>query len=114
MGSRIADTLDTGNFVDKLKQQRQVPNFSLFPLSHICDCTPIRVDILPEQRDFLDALACQSGDFSQYVIQRARDLFTTRIRYDAKTAILAAPFHNGDKSSHAFGTCWRQVVEFFD
>ena len=54
----------------------------------------VRVDVLAEQRHFLDALVGEIGDLGQHVVERPRHFLAARVRHDAERAVLAAAFHD--------------------
>ena len=60
MGSCIADGLDARTLVDVFKQQPEICDFVFLPI--ISDTT-LSVDVLSEQRHFLDPLVRQPRDF---------------------------------------------------
>ena len=74
----------------------------------------IGVDVLAEQRDFLDALLGQAGHFGQHVVQRARHFLAARVGHDAVAAVLRTAFHDRDKGGRTVHARGRQVVELLD
>src|SRR3954463_2916720 len=73
-----------------------------------------RIYVLPEQRHFPYALVRKLRYFSQAVGKRPRDLFAAGVGHDAQAAVLAAPFHDRDDRTRAFGLRLGQVVELLD
>ncbi len=74
----------------------------------------IRVDVLPEQRDFRHALVGQVGNFGQHVVERAGDFLAARVRDHAERAVLAAAFHDRHVRGRAVDRRRRQMVELLD
>ena len=81
-------TLDRRNVID---QQGQINDLSLMRQS------PVSVDILSQQIDFPDTLLCEVNCFCQHIVKGSADFFSSGIRDNTKTAVLAAAFHNGEK-----------------
>ena len=77
-------------------------------------CAGIGVDVLTQQRDLTDALLDQRAHLLQYRLQRAADLFATRIGHDAIAAELAAAFHDRHEGRGTLGAWRRQVIELLD
>ena len=61
-----------------------------------------------------DALRGELGDLVEHRIEGSADLVAARVRHDAKTAVLAATFHDRDEGRRALGTRRRQMIELFD
>src|SRR5690625_7950208 len=78
------------------------------------DGTSVGIDVLSQEGYLLDPLIGQISNFYQYILNRTRDFRTTGIGYDTKTAVFAAPIHDGDNGSSAVHTSWRQIAKLFD
>src|ERR1700733_9509521 len=74
----------------------------------------IGVHILAEQGYFAYALRGQAPYFLDHLFERPADLFAARVPYDAKTAVLAAAFHDGDERGRSRSPRLRELVEFLD
>ena len=109
MRRRVADALDAGNLGDVLDQCRQIGE-----LPGAAHRPAIRVHVLPEQRDFHDALVGEVGHLGQHVVERPRDLLAARVGHDAETAVLAAPLHDRHERGGALDPRRRQVIELLD
>ena len=108
MARRITDALDPFNFVYVFQKECKVDFGSIGPLA------AIRINVLSQKRDFLDALLGQNGAFDQDVHQGPADFFPAGIGDNAVRAIFAAAFHHRYKSGRAFHLWFRQTVEFFN
>src|SRR5690625_926516 len=78
------------------------------------DGTSVGIDVLSQEGDLLDPLIGQISNFYQYILKRTRHFRTTGIGYNTKTAVFAAPLHDGDKGSRAVHTGRGQIVKLFD
>ncbi|MNH15515.1 hypothetical protein D3C79_751290 [compost metagenome] len=100
--------------VDTVDGRHQAQQFGKRANFAVVSRAAIGVDVLAEQVDFAYALRRQLGDFKQDVIAWAADFFTAGIRHHAEGTVLVAAFHDGDEGGRAFGTRFRQAIEFFD
>ena len=105
---RIADALNAGDLVHIFEQQREVGDFAVF------HDAAVGVDVLAEQRDFLDALLREPCDFGQHVVERSADFLPACEWHDAVGAEFRAPFHDRDESGRVLGASRRQVVELLN
>ena len=77
-------------------------------------CTLIGIYILSQQVDFAYALFGQADTFCNHIIKGTAHFRTAGERHNAVGAILAAAFHNRDKSTRAINTWLWQVIELLD
>ena len=105
----VAQALDARDVGNVFQQQREVGD-----LGAVAHLAAVGVDVLAQQRDFLDALVGQTGDLDQHVVKRPADLFAARVRHDAVAAVLGAAFHDADEGRGALDLGRWQVVELFD
>ena len=100
-----ANAVDCRNVIN---QSTQICNLAVVHGPAIC------VDVLTEQVDLSHALSRETGALGNHVIEGPVDLFTAGIRHYAKTAVLAATFHDRNECRWAFRTRFGQAVELFD
>ena len=74
----------------------------------------VGIDVLAEQVDLGDTLICQADTFGDHAIEWPADLLAARVGHNAKTAILAAAFHDRYERGRTFGTWLREAIELLN
>ena len=109
MRGGVADALNARDVVDIFQQHGKVGD-----LARVTHGSKVGIDVLSEQCDFFDPLVGEVSDLGQDILKGSRNLLTSCVGHHAKAAILAAAFHDGDKSSRSLHAWGRHVVELFD
>ncbi|MNJ57434.1 hypothetical protein D3C77_530230 [compost metagenome] len=69
---------------------------------HVREILAVCVDVLSQQRNFLEALPCQVANLGNDILWKAAALLAAGKRYDAIGAKFVAAVHNVNPSAHAF------------